>query len=188
VRLGTSSPTEARQGNPARRIYVQATTFGIAPLQLFRTHMKTKLHICYIWVGRPRSSLCMFFGGESALWETQGPGWLILLVFLWTLIQGHFSASKSWQNVLRFCNIQAYHSGEGTGWLFFISVYSLRISYKYITYCVHIYLFIFFLNFPIYSSQFRILFIHCIPHSKQNCAYVHGREATHWSMHSWSHP
>ena len=30
--------------------------------QLFRTHKKTKLHICYICVGMPRFSLCKFFG------------------------------------------------------------------------------------------------------------------------------
>jgi hypothetical protein len=44
----------------------------IARLQLFRTHMKTKLHTCYLWVGRHRSSLCIFFGRWFRLWESQG--------------------------------------------------------------------------------------------------------------------
>jgi hypothetical protein len=72
VRLGVSSPTEARQGSPARTNHTQATAFGIAPLQLFGTHMKTKLNICYICEGRPRSSLCLIFGWWFSLWEPQG--------------------------------------------------------------------------------------------------------------------
>ena len=63
VRLGASSPTEARQGSPPRRTYpTYRQQLWNSLLQLFETHMKTKLHICYIYVSRPRSSLCMFFG------------------------------------------------------------------------------------------------------------------------------
>jgi hypothetical protein len=63
ARLDTSSPTEARQDSPARKTsHIQATAFGIALLQLFRNHMKTKLHICYLYEERPRSSPYMFFG------------------------------------------------------------------------------------------------------------------------------
>jgi len=44
LRLGPSSLTETRQGSPASRAYptVQAIAFGIALLQLLRTHMKVK--------------------------------------------------------------------------------------------------------------------------------------------------
>jgi len=34
--------------------------------------MKVKLHICYIWVRRPKSSPCMFFVWWFRLWEPQG--------------------------------------------------------------------------------------------------------------------
>ena len=63
ARLGTSSPNEARQGSSARRTYpmCRQQLLGQPPFQLFRTLMKNKMHICYICVGRPRSSLCVFF-------------------------------------------------------------------------------------------------------------------------------
>jgi hypothetical protein len=44
VRLCASFPTEARQGNLARRTY--PTDRQELLFQLFRTHMKTMLHIC----------------------------------------------------------------------------------------------------------------------------------------------
>ena len=44
---------------------------GIPLLQLFRTYIKVKLHICYTCVAWPRSS-------------PKGPGELTLLVFLWS--------------------------------------------------------------------------------------------------------
>ena len=47
VRLGTS-PTETRP------FHMQATALRIAPFQLFLTHTKTKLYICYICAVRPR--------------------------------------------------------------------------------------------------------------------------------------
>ena len=47
--------------------------------------MKTKLHICYICVGRPRSSPCVFFlVGGSVSESSKGPDYLTLLVFLWS--------------------------------------------------------------------------------------------------------
>lgn len=73
--LGDSSPTEAR-GSPARRTYPMCRLLEQSPLQLVRTHMKIKLHICYICVGRPRSNLCMFFGWWFRLWEPQGSRWV----------------------------------------------------------------------------------------------------------------
>jgi hypothetical protein len=51
---------------------------------LFRTHMKVKLHICYIWMGRPRSSPWYSSVGGSASESLKGPGELVLLVFLWS--------------------------------------------------------------------------------------------------------
>lgn len=64
ARLGISSSIEVRQGGPVGRTY--STAFGIALLQLLRTHVKVKPHICYIWSGRPRSScVCSLVGGES---------------------------------------------------------------------------------------------------------------------------
>ena len=39
-------------------VFPQASSLGM--FQLFRTHMKTKLHICYICTRRPRPSLCIF--------------------------------------------------------------------------------------------------------------------------------
>jgi hypothetical protein len=52
VRIGASSSTEYRQGSPARRTYpiYKKQLLGYL-FQLFRTHMKTKLFICYIYVG-----------------------------------------------------------------------------------------------------------------------------------------
>ena len=74
ARLGATSSTEASQGSPDRRTYptYRQQLEGKLPLQLFRTHMKTKLHICYICVGRPRSNLCMFFGWWFSFQEPQG--------------------------------------------------------------------------------------------------------------------
>ena len=62
--LGASSPTEARQGSPARRTHPmnRQHLLRYLQLQLFRTNMKTKLHICYICAGVSRHSLYMFFG------------------------------------------------------------------------------------------------------------------------------
>jgi predicted membrane metal-binding protein len=62
--LCTSSPTEASQGNPARRTYAmyRQQLLGQPPFHLFETHMKTKLHICYKSTGRPSSNPCMLFG------------------------------------------------------------------------------------------------------------------------------
>jgi hypothetical protein len=55
VKLDTSLPTEVSQGSLARtyRKYL----LGKPLFQLLGNHMKTKLHICYIWTGRPRSNL-----------------------------------------------------------------------------------------------------------------------------------
>jgi hypothetical protein len=74
VRLGGSSPTEARQGSPARKTYptYRQQHLGYLLLQLFRFHMETKLYICYICPGGLRSSLCMLFGWCFRLWEPQG--------------------------------------------------------------------------------------------------------------------
>ena len=47
VGLGTSPPSETRQDRWKNIVHKQAAAFGIALLQLFRTHMKTRLHICY---------------------------------------------------------------------------------------------------------------------------------------------
>ena len=62
--LGASSPIEARQGSPARRTYpmYRLQLLRQSLLQLFVIYMKTKLHICYICVRRPKSSPRMFFG------------------------------------------------------------------------------------------------------------------------------
>ena len=38
----------------------------------FGTHMKAKLHVCYLCAGRPWSSLCMLFGCQFGLWKPQG--------------------------------------------------------------------------------------------------------------------
>ena len=65
VRLGASLPRPLR---PDKAVQLEKhPTFrqhllGWPLLHLFRTLMKIKLYICYICVGRPRSSLCMFFG------------------------------------------------------------------------------------------------------------------------------
>jgi hypothetical protein len=70
VGLGASfSLTPDKAAQLEEHIPHTGTAFGITPtlLQLFRTHMKFKLHICYICVGRPRFSLCMFFGWWSRL-------------------------------------------------------------------------------------------------------------------------
>lgn len=56
VKTGTSIPTDARQVSPVRGTYpTYKQQF------LFRTHIKTKLHIC-IWAGRPRPRPYMPFG------------------------------------------------------------------------------------------------------------------------------
>jgi hypothetical protein len=74
VGVGIVSPTEARQGSPVR----EAGSIGSQQSQskpphphssCWKTLMKTKLHICYICVGRPRSSPCMLFGWCLSLWE-----------------------------------------------------------------------------------------------------------------------
>ena len=67
--LSTSSHTEVRQGGPVKgtvsteRHQIQ----GQPPLQLLGTHMKTKLHICYICadVCKPRSSPFSFLFCDS---------------------------------------------------------------------------------------------------------------------------
>lgn len=41
----------------AAQLEGQAAAFGIALLQLSGTHMKTKVYICYIYVGKRRSIL-----------------------------------------------------------------------------------------------------------------------------------
>jgi hypothetical protein len=52
VRLGASSPTEARQGSPVRRTHIQNNPtyrqqhLGYPPFQLFETRMKAKLYLC----------------------------------------------------------------------------------------------------------------------------------------------
>lgn len=57
---GTSSPIDPdRAAQPGEWIHRQATALGQLLLQLFRTHMTTELHICYICAGRPRSSPCV---------------------------------------------------------------------------------------------------------------------------------
>lgn len=57
------SPEEASQGSPARKTYpiYRQQLLGYPPLLLLGTHMKTKLHTCYIWVVKPRFTLCIFF-------------------------------------------------------------------------------------------------------------------------------
>jgi hypothetical protein len=62
-----------RKGSPSRRIYLtyRQQLSGYPQFQLFGTHMKDRVHICYIYSGRPRSSLCMFFAWWLRLWEPQ---------------------------------------------------------------------------------------------------------------------
>lgn len=69
--LGTLCPTESRQGSWPRRPYPTGRQQWLLPFQLFRTHMKIKLHICYICLGRSRSILCILFGWTFSLWEPQ---------------------------------------------------------------------------------------------------------------------
>jgi hypothetical protein len=47
------SPEEASQGSPARKTYpiYRQQLLGYPPLLLLGTHMKTKLHIYYIYAG-----------------------------------------------------------------------------------------------------------------------------------------
>lgn len=54
ARLGDSSPIEAWQCTPARRAYPRYVQqlLGYLLFPLFRTHMKARLYICCIWVGR----------------------------------------------------------------------------------------------------------------------------------------
>jgi hypothetical protein len=81
--LGNSFLTKARQGSPARRIYptYRKQLLRLPALQLFRTHMKTKLHICYICFGSPKFSMRMFFGWCFSLREPQ-VSWLVEFVGL----------------------------------------------------------------------------------------------------------
>lgn len=62
TRLGASFPAETRHGSPAKTFL----TCRQHLLQLFRTSMMIKLHICYMCTWRPRSSPWMFFGW----WQT----------------------------------------------------------------------------------------------------------------------
>ena len=68
-RLGASPNTETRQGSSAGRTYqmYRQQLLRYPPLQLFETHMKTKLHICYICGGRHWSSPCMLFDWRFSL-------------------------------------------------------------------------------------------------------------------------
>ena len=63
ARLVAFPPTEAKQGSPAKPTYpmYRQQLLGQPSFQSLRTHMTTKLHICYICVGRLRCSLCMRF-------------------------------------------------------------------------------------------------------------------------------
>jgi F0F1-type ATP synthase membrane subunit a len=76
VELGATSITENRQGNPARKTYPtdRQQLLVYPPFQLCRTHIKTKLHICYLCAERPKSNPCMLFGWWFSLWEPIGPG------------------------------------------------------------------------------------------------------------------
>lgn len=72
--LGISFPTEARQGSPQTdRQQSQGQPFPCS--SCWGTHMKTKLHICYICLcvwsggGGSRSSQCLLFGWCFSLWE-----------------------------------------------------------------------------------------------------------------------
>lgn len=58
--LSEFSPTEVRQSRLARRSYPtdRQQLLRQPPLQLFGTHIQTKLHLCYIRTGKPRSSPC----------------------------------------------------------------------------------------------------------------------------------
>jgi len=67
MKQGASSPTEARQGSPARRTYptYKQQLLGQPLLQLFRTHIKMKLHICSICAGRlGPACVCSLVGGS----------------------------------------------------------------------------------------------------------------------------
>jgi hypothetical protein len=61
-RLGASCPTDIRKGSPDRRTHPtdreQILGYSLPLFQLFQTHLKTKLQICYMCVGR---RMCMFF-------------------------------------------------------------------------------------------------------------------------------
>ena len=79
-RLGPSSPTEARQGSPARRTYpCTGNSFWDSPHSNCSGSTKTKLHICLMCVERPKSLV-----GGSDFQSPKGPGYLTLLVFLWS--------------------------------------------------------------------------------------------------------
>jgi len=72
-KMGATSPTEGRQSSQARGTYPTHRQLLRQPLlQLFGMNMKNKLHICYTWTGRPRSSQCMLFGLWFSLWVSQG--------------------------------------------------------------------------------------------------------------------
>lgn len=72
----TSQPSQENISTYRQQLLGQPT------FQLFRTHMKTKLHISYLCMGRPRFSL--FFGWCSDSASPNSPGQLTLLSFLWS--------------------------------------------------------------------------------------------------------
>lgn len=75
AQLSASSPTEATQDSPSRRTYPthRQQLLGLPPshFQFFRIHMITKLHICYMYAGRTRSSLCVLFSWWFSFLEPQ---------------------------------------------------------------------------------------------------------------------
>ena len=68
VRLGASSPTEARQGSPGNRTHstYRQQVLRSPLLCLSRIHIKVKLHIYYIWEGGGRVQVSWF------CWSTCG--------------------------------------------------------------------------------------------------------------------
>jgi hypothetical protein len=67
--LDRASPTVARQGRPVRRTGSAASNrFRDSPqFQLFRTHMKVQLHMCYICAeGLGLAHVCSLVGGSDS--------------------------------------------------------------------------------------------------------------------------
>jgi hypothetical protein len=72
VRLGTSSPIEAGQGSLEEHIPYTGNSFWDSSIQLFGTHMKTKLNVCvhisvtYVQGGLGPASGCSLVGGSDS--------------------------------------------------------------------------------------------------------------------------
>ena len=144
--------------------------------------MKTKLHFCYICVGRPRSSLCMFLGLQFRALGMQ-VSWLCWSSYGVTILFGphntSINSSKSPQGPFTVC-AYLYLSESAVYWFFYCSI-SFMTQFLRQTVSQHT---------SWYSSSYKISissFVIFLSHRYRNCGVEVSTSSEipiiHWSLH-----